>query len=89
MIQRRSGSSPYRVQVLERVIAILDILAGRNKDESLVGLTQTLGLHKSTTHRLLMILESERLVERDASTGRYRLGSKLLELGMLPANLMP
>ena len=80
--RHRSNSPPYRVQVLSRVVAILDALAGSNKEESLAELTQTLGLHKSTTHRLLMVLESTRLVERDASTGKYRLGSKLLELGM-------
>jgi DNA-binding IclR family transcriptional regulator len=82
MKQHQTKSSLYRIHVLERVVAILDVLAGSNTEESLVELTQTLGLHKSTTHRLLMALESTRLVERDASTGKYRLGSKLLELGM-------
>jgi len=40
-------------------------------------------LHKSTVHRLLMILENHRMVERDPQTGRYHLGLKLFELGTI------
>ena len=40
-------------------------------------------LHKSTVHRLLMILESYRMVERDPQSGRYHLGLRLFELGTI------
>ena len=40
-----------------------------------------LKLHKSTVHRLAMVLERLRLVERNAESGRYRLGLRLFELG--------
>lgn len=46
-------------------------------------MTEKLGLHKSTVHRLLMILERHRVVEREPQTGRYRLGLRLFELGAL------
>ncbi|MGH9350561.1 MAG: IclR family transcriptional regulator [Terriglobia bacterium] len=83
MARQSNEAAPiYRAQVLERVFALLDILARNNKDQSLGELTETLGLHKSTTHRLLKILERHRFVERDAASGKYLLGSRLLELGM-------
>jgi DNA-binding IclR family transcriptional regulator len=40
-----------------------------------------LKLHKSTGHRLLTVLEQNRFVEKSPSTGRYRLGLRLFELG--------
>ena len=74
--------SPYRVQVLYRAMAILDALAlAGQKDLSLVELATQLQLHKSTAHRLLMILERHRMVEREPQNGRYRLGLRLFELG--------
>ncbi|HEX7359673.1 MAG TPA: IclR family transcriptional regulator [Bryobacteraceae bacterium] len=75
----------YRVQVLDRVFQILDVLAGSNHGIGLAELAGRLGVHKSTTHRLLMVLESGRYVERITSTGQYRLGSRLIELGLSAA----
>jgi DNA-binding IclR family transcriptional regulator len=73
--------SPYRVQVLDRALAIIDALAGDGPDASLMELSSRLQLHKSTVHRLLMILERHRVVERQPQTGRYQLGLRLFELG--------
>src|SRR6185437_5765129 len=67
----------YRSQVLDRTFQILDILAHGGTE-----LAEKLRLHKSTTHRLIMVLESSRYVERDSVTGKYRLGSRILELGL-------
>jgi DNA-binding IclR family transcriptional regulator len=70
----------YRVQVLERVFEILDALAAHQAEPGLQELSQWVGLHRSTAHRLLTVLEGHRFVERTA-VGKYRLGSRLLELG--------
>ena len=59
----------------------MDILAKDGPDQTLNELSEKLKLHKSTTHRLLMVLERQRLVEKNANSGRYRLGLKLFELG--------
>jgi IclR family KDG regulon transcriptional repressor len=74
-------SSPYRVQVLERSLGILDLLCSDGPELSLIELSERLQLHKSTTHRLIGVLEQYRFVEKSTSTGRYRLGLKLFELG--------
>lgn len=47
----------------------------------LIDLSDRVGLHKSTVHRLLRVLERHRLVEQNSETGKYRLGLKLFELG--------
>jgi DNA-binding IclR family transcriptional regulator len=69
--------------VLDRAFAILDALATAPQDASLSELAETVKLHKSTVHRLLMILEGYRVVQRDPQTGRYQLGLRLFELGSL------
>lgn len=81
MSDSETKPSPYRVQVLDRALAIIDTLAGQSPDASLMELSEKLHLHKSTVHRLLMILERHRIVERQPHTGRYQLGLRLFELG--------
>jgi DNA-binding IclR family transcriptional regulator len=77
----KTGKSPYRVQVLDRALAALEVLASRSTECSLVEICTTLKLHKSTAHRLMMVLEQHRLVDKNPDTGRYRLGLKLFEFG--------
>ena len=79
--QSKTVGSPYRVQVLDRALAALAILANRSSDCGLAELCTALKLHKSTVHRLMMVLEQHRLVVKNSETGRYRLGLKLFELG--------
>jgi IclR family transcriptional regulator, KDG regulon repressor len=79
--QYKTSKSPYKVQVLDRALAALSILANRSSESSLVELCTELRLHKSTVHRLMMVLERHRLVVKNPETGRYRLGLKLFELG--------
>lgn len=64
-------------------MSIIESLAGDREDISLMELSKSLGLHKSTVHRLLMILERYRLLDRDSRSGRYRLGLRLFELGSI------
>jgi DNA-binding IclR family transcriptional regulator len=47
----------------------------------LAELSEKLQLHKSTVHRLIMVLERHNVIERNSVNGRYRLGLKLFELG--------
>jgi DNA-binding IclR family transcriptional regulator len=66
----------------------LDILLVFSEDEPELTLTEIsarLGMHKSTVHRMLSTLESRRFVQRDAVSGKYRLGTRILELACLVA----
>jgi DNA-binding IclR family transcriptional regulator len=71
----------YRVQVIDRALSVLEVLADERRPLSLVKLSKSLGLPKSTTMRLLMVLEGHRFVQKSAESGLYRLGLKLFELG--------
>lgn len=77
----KTGDSPYRVQVLDRALDILRVLGECQSDCSLAETCAALKLHKSTVHRLMMVLERHRLIEKHPDTGRYRLGLRLFELG--------
>jgi len=70
----------YRVQVLERAMALLDALGSANREVGPAELAGILHLHKSTIHRLLKVLEGYRFVRRNPQ-GKYDLGLKLFELG--------
>jgi DNA-binding IclR family transcriptional regulator len=76
-------ASPYKIQVLDRALAIINAISESRVDASLAELAEKVQLHKSTVHRILMILESYRVVDRDSQSGRYRLGMRLFELGTI------
>nr|WP_233208111.1 IclR family transcriptional regulator [Pollutimonas subterranea] len=76
------SDSPITIQVLERAMRLLDVLAGHAHPMPLKDLAATTGLHTSTTHRILNDLVVGRYVER-VDSGLYQLGMRLLELGSL------
>lgn len=68
------------IQVIERMVALLDALAEQPDPVSLKDLAVATGLHPSTAHRILNDLVMKRFVDR-SEPGSYRLGMRLLELG--------
>ena len=70
------------IQVVDRMMNLLDALAIHEDSCSLKSLAEETGLHPSTAHRILNDMVACRLVER-GDGGTYRLGLKLLELGNL------
>lgn len=68
------------IQVIERMLSLLDVLAINAEPASLKTLSQATGLHPSTAHRILAVMTQARLVERHAAS-TYALGIRLLELG--------
>src|SRR5690606_12147085 len=74
--------SPITIQVLERAMSLLDVLAKQSDPVPLKDLAAATGLHTSTAHRILNDLVVGRYVER-IDSGLYQLGMRLLELGSL------
>jgi len=70
------------IQVIARMVSLLDALAAQPDPVSLKELSGRTGLHPSTAHRILNDLVTARLVDR-AEPGAYQLGIRLLELGNL------
>lgn len=80
MTKQQADKSP--IQVVERMMSLIEALADAAEPASLKQLAQSTGLHPSTAHRILAAMTSAHLVERqDAST--YALGIRWLELGNL------
>ena len=77
-----SGHTTPTIQVIERMFALIDVLASREEAVSLKEISEKTGLHPSTTHRILNDLATGRFVDRPEA-GNYRLGMRLLELGNL------
>ena len=71
---------PYQLHGLERAISVLEALSESDTPLSLAEICQRMGLHKSTAHRSLMVLERSALIERTLEN-RFRLGLRLYELG--------
>lgn len=78
--RRDPGKNP--IQVVERMMRLLDVLAGHPEPLGLKQIAQLTGLHPSTAHRILSSMSGDRLVDR-VEPGAYRLGMRLLELGNL------
>jgi IclR family acetate operon transcriptional repressor len=78
----RLNGSPISIQVLERAMSLLDVLARQTDPVPLKELAAATGLHTSTTHRILNDLVVGRYVER-VDSGLYQLGMRLLELGSM------
>jgi DNA-binding IclR family transcriptional regulator len=87
MPDRQPNAAPRRektaIQVIERMMNLLDALAIRTGAVSLKDLSTSTGLHPSTAHRILNDMVVGRFVDRGEQPGTYRLGMRLLELGNL------
>lgn len=79
---KRPKKPPYKVQVLDRAINILEFIGGQSSGEAaLPELSAAMKLHKTTTHRIAHVLESRGLLRRGVDSNRYRLGLHLYDLG--------
>ena len=75
-----SAEAKNPIQVIERMMKLLDVLSYYHDPVSLKQLAMETGLHPSTAHRILGAMAVSGFVER-AEPGTYRLGIRLLELG--------
>lgn len=74
------------VQTLDRALNVLELLAVQKNGMGVTEIGQQVGLHKSTVHRLLGALASRGYVEKDAETGMYKIGLKVVEIASLHLN---
>jgi DNA-binding IclR family transcriptional regulator len=79
---KRPKRPPYKVQVLDRAINIIEFIGQQSTGEAgLRELSAAMKLHKTTTHRIAHVLESRGLLRRGLDSNRYRLGLHLYDLG--------
>lgn len=77
------GRSPVQgAQAVTRSFAVLRAVArARDNGTTLAQLVREVGLNKPTVHRLLMALVAEGMVEQDAQSRLYHLGTECCALG--------
>ena len=75
------------MQTLFRAVQLLELLGNDPRGEAVLGkLGRDSGLPASTVHRLLKALQAVGFVNQDVVSGRYRLGPRLLRLGLRASN---
>jgi DNA-binding IclR family transcriptional regulator len=72
----------YNVRAVERAIQILSSFDGEHADRGVSEIAQATGLHKATTHRIMMTLLNHGFLERTVDGERFRLGLRMVELGL-------
>jgi IclR family transcriptional regulator, KDG regulon repressor len=82
----RTGRSPEPLRYkafhdLGRILSFFESVGG--EERSISEIAKGLGMLHSRMSRMLKTLEFEGLVERNADTGKYGLGARFLQLGML------
>jgi DNA-binding IclR family transcriptional regulator len=68
------------VFALRRGLSVLDQFSGGKGELGVNELARLVGMHKSTVSRLCATLENAGYLERDGSTGRFRLGARIFQL---------
>ena len=75
--ERRPASS---VQSVVRALRLVDALGARRGEVGIGELSEQVGLHVSTVHRLLATLVQQGYCRQNPETGRYALGAKVSHL---------
>ena len=84
--KRRSAGS--RIAVIEKAVKTLDAILPVADGLTPTEVAEAIGTNRSTAFRLLTSLELTGLLSRDAATGKYHLGMKLLQFGAAVRNGM-
>jgi DNA-binding IclR family transcriptional regulator len=75
--------------VADRVVTVLDLL-GDDRDGLTVGeIARRLDVHPSTASRLLGTIAAGGLIEREATTQRYRIGARVVGLAAAAVDRLP
>jgi IclR family KDG regulon transcriptional repressor len=72
----------YNVRAVERAMQILSAFDGEHADRGVSEIAEATGLHKATTHRIMMTLLNGGFLQRVPDGERFRLGIRVVELGL-------
>lgn len=74
------GRKPGTIIAVKHALDVLRCFSDRDLLLGINELARRVGLHKSSISRIVATLEEARFLERDAATGRYRIGLGLVSL---------
>jgi IclR family acetate operon transcriptional repressor len=71
---------PYTINSIQKAVRVLQAFTKEHPERSVSELSRELGWHKAVVHKILLTLQEGRLLQRDPSSRRYRLGPGIMEL---------
>ena len=71
----------YSIQAVENALDVLEALSEESEDVRISQLSEKLQMNKTSVFRLLATFENRGYVEREESSGKYRLGLSAYEIG--------
>ena len=77
---REAAGETGGVQSIARALTLLEALADQHGDIGIAELSRRVGLHVSTTHRILGTLVNRGYARQSPETGRYTLGAKTFHI---------
>ena len=72
----------YAVRAVERAMGILSAFDEEHPERGVSEIAKATALHKATAHRIMMTLLAGGFLERTADGERFRLGIRVVELGL-------
>jgi DNA-binding IclR family transcriptional regulator len=72
----------YNVRSIERALQILSAFDDEHPERGVSDIAELMGLHRATTHRIIITLLNCAYLERTADGDKYRLGLKLASTGL-------
>ena len=72
----------YTVKSVDKACQLIEMVSDHPEGIGITELAAQAGMYKSTVHRLLTTLMKRGYIEQEESTGRYKLGYTLLDMGM-------
>lgn len=80
-MEGRDHSKAQPVKSLETALQVLEVFDRGHSEWGVTELSEKVGVSKASIYRTLATLERYRYVLQNSVTGRYRLGSRLMQLG--------
>jgi IclR family KDG regulon transcriptional repressor len=84
----KENPGEYNVRAIERALQILDCFNPSHPERGLTEIAQEVGLHKATTHRIVMTLLKSGYLDKSPDGQKYRLGLHLASLGSIVTSQM-
>lgn len=78
----KNDPQDYSVRAVERAMQILSTFDAEHPERGVSEIARAVRLHRATTHRIMMTLFSGGFLQRTHSGDKYRLGTRLLQLGL-------
>ncbi len=73
--------SEYNVRSVERALQLLNSFDDEHPERGISEISEAVGLHKATTHRILTTMLNLGFIERSEDGQKYRLGIQMIDLG--------